>query len=123
YPISQEADPLILKDFKQIQAIITEVRNVRNSKQISPKEPLPLSFKVGATINYKSYEELISKLANLSELTAVNENVNGGLGFLVGRDEFFVSIQQNIDAEAERERIQKEIGYLNGFLKSVNAKL
>src|SRR5690606_26734008 len=92
-------------------------------KQISPKEALPLSYKLGASIDYGQYQELISKLANLSELTAVEENQSGAVGFLVGRDEFFVSIAQNIDVEAEKERIQKEIAYLTGFLKGVNAKL
>src|SRR5690606_34295623 len=123
YPKSQASDQDILKDFKQIQSIITEIRNVRNAKQISPKEALPLSFKIGSTINYSEYEALISKLANLSELTAVEGNVPGSVGFLVGRDEFFVNIAQNIDVEAEKEKIQKEIDYLNGFLKAVNAKL
>jgi len=123
YPKAQEFNQEILKDFKQIQSIVTEVRNVRNAKQISPKEALPLSYKVSSSIDYSQYEGLISKLANLSELTSVEENLSGAIGFLIGRDEFFISITQNIDVEAEKERIQKEIVYLNGFLKAVNGKL
>ena len=123
FPQSQPLDQGILKEFKQLQSVITEIRNIRNAKQISPKEPLPLFYKEGTTINYEDCEFLISKLANLSELRITKENPNGAISFLVGRDEFFVTINQNVDPEAERERIQKEIEYLNGFLKSVNAKL
>ena len=40
-----------------------------------------------------------------------------------GTDELFVDIADNIDVEAEKERIEKEIIYLKGFLKSVDSKL
>src|SRR5690606_7897953 len=123
YPKSQPFDQSILKEFKQLQSIITEIRNIRNAKQISPKEPLSLFYKEGSTVDYKDCEFLISKLANLSELTLVKENPTSAISFLIGRDEFFVPISQNVDPEAEKERIQKEIEYLTGFLKSVNAKL
>ena len=45
------------------------------------------------------------------------------VSFMNGTDELFVDIADNIDLEAEKERIEKEILYLKGFLKSVDAKL
>jgi valyl-tRNA synthetase len=42
---------------------------------------------------------------------------------MAGRDEFFIPLAGNIDVEAEKESLKKEIDYLQGFLKSVNAKL
>jgi valyl-tRNA synthetase len=42
---------------------------------------------------------------------------------MVGTDEFFITLNKTIDSDAERERLTKEIQYLQGFLKSVNAKL
>jgi valyl-tRNA synthetase len=41
----------------------------------------------------------------------------------VGTDEFYIPLGNNIDVAAERERLQKEIEYQQGFLKSVTAKL
>ena len=38
-------------------------------------------------------------------------------------DEFFIVLNENIDLEAEKERLTKELEYLQGFLKSVDAKL
>jgi valyl-tRNA synthetase len=43
--------------------------------------------------------------------------------FMVGSDEFYIPLEENIDVDAERERLNGELSYLEGFLKSVNAKL
>lgn len=123
YPTSNAFDKAIIAEFEQIKSLISEIRNVRNTKQISPKEPLPLCFKSGNTLNSSLVEVLVAKLANISELKPVDDTPTGSIAFMVGRNEFYLSIGQNIDVEAEKERIQKEIGYLNGFLKSVDAKL
>ena len=103
--------------------IITQIRNIRNNKQISPKETLSLSVKANSSINYQQYELMIKKLANLSQVDLVADKVNGAISFLVATDEFFVPFAENVDPQAEAERLQKEKEYLLGFLKSVNAKL
>ncbi len=96
---------------------------IRNTKQISPKEALNLAIKVSSDINFESYKAIISKLANISEVSYTQEKISGAASFLAGRDEFFVPLAGNIDAESEKEKINKEIVYLEGFLKAVDAKL
>ncbi|HEY1024861.1 MAG TPA: class I tRNA ligase family protein, partial [Sphingobacteriaceae bacterium] len=123
YPVPAAINSTLLKDVEVVQQVISEVRNIRNSKQISPKEQLPLAVKVNSAIEYSAYIPVISKLANISEVTFVTDKPGGASAFLAGTDEFFVSLAESIDAEAEKERLTKEIDYLNGFLKAVNAKL
>jgi len=41
----------------------------------------------------------------------------------VATDQVFVKLNIQIDVEAEKEKINSEISYLEGFLKSVEAKL
>ncbi|HEY0670518.1 MAG TPA: valine--tRNA ligase [Sphingobacteriaceae bacterium] len=123
YPVSGAINEDLLKDFGAIKQVVSEIRNIRSSKQISPKEALTLHVKVGSVINYNDYNDVISKLANISEFTRVTDKVSGASSFLVGTDEFFIPMTSNIDVEAERERITKEVEYLKGFLKSVDAKL
>ncbi|HEY0900321.1 MAG TPA: class I tRNA ligase family protein, partial [Sphingobacteriaceae bacterium] len=123
YPTATDIDAPLLKDIAVIQSVISEIRNIRNSKQISPKEALPLAIKANSSIAYNQYLSIIAKLANTSEITFVTEKPNGASAFLAGTDEFFVALTQSIDADAERERLTKEIEYLQGFLKSVDAKL
>ncbi len=122
YPEVGAIDETLIKEFATVQQIISEVRNIRNSKGISPKIGLPLA--INAThINFERYSESIIKLANISELTFVKENISGAVSFLAGKDECYVALENNIDVDAERERITKEIAYLQGFLVSVDKKL
>ncbi len=123
YPQASGSNESLLKEIEVVKQVVSEIRNIRNTKQISPKEALPLSIKVNSEIDYNSDLSIISKLANIKQFSFVAEKPEGATSFLAGRDEFFVALAGNIDAEAEKERISKELEYLNGFLKSVSAKL
>lgn len=122
-PVLGAKNEVLLKEIELIKQVVSEIRNVRNSKQISPKEALTLAIKTNSEISYNDYESIICKLANISELNMTDEKLVGAASFMAGRDEFFIPLAGNIDIEAEKESIQKEIDYLNGFLKAVNAKL
>ncbi|MDB5286151.1 MAG: valine--tRNA ligase [Mucilaginibacter sp.] len=106
-----------------IQQVVTQIRNTRNSKQLSPKEALPLAVKVNSAIDYNKYQSIIKQLGNISELTLVTEAVSGANSFIAGTDEFYITLNIAVDAVAEGARLEKEREYLLGFLKSVNAKL
>lgn len=113
----------LLNEIETVKQVITDIRNTRNSKQISPKETLALSVKVNSGIEYTDYQLIISKLANIGEFAIVNDKVAGAVSFIVSKDEFYIPLTENIDPVAETERLNKEREYLLGFLKSVQAKL
>jgi len=123
YPRSGAFDEKLLADFAAVQQVVSEIRNLRNTKQLSPKTALPLAIHATSGIDFSRYSESIQKMANVSAVDFVDQKPSGVTSFLVGKDEFYVDVAQNIDVEAERERISKELAYLEGFLKSVNAKL
>jgi valyl-tRNA synthetase len=113
----------LLAEVEIVKQIITQVRNIRNSKQISPKEKLPLSVKENSGVPYQKYKLIITKLGNLSTLDIVAEKISGATTFMVTTDEFYVQLEENLDPEAECARLKKDKEYLAGFLKSVNSKL
>ncbi len=123
FPVVSTSDAALLKDVEVVKGIVAEVRNIRNMKQISPKEGLPLSIKVNSSLDYGKWLTIISKLANISEVDFVADKVTGASAFMVGNDEFFIQLNETIDVEAERERLNADLIYLQGFLKSVDAKL
>jgi valyl-tRNA synthetase len=123
YPTFGPADAQVLKDVEVIKQVVAEIRNVRNTKQISPKEALPLNLKVNSGLDYEKWLNIVFKLANISEAEFVNDKIAGAASFMVGNDEFFIQLNETIDVEAEKERLNAELLYLQGFLKSVNAKL
>ncbi len=102
---------------------ITKIRELRNSKGLSPKEAFEISIKANDKNLYEPFLFLIKKLANVSAIHFVNEKQNNAQLIPVNTDEVYVFLNLEIDADAEKIEITGEIEYLEGFLKSVDAKL
>ncbi len=101
---------------------VQNVRNLRNSKGMSPKEELKLVVRTERPQLYKNWEAVLRKLANLSDLQ-FGDKPDGAVSMVVGADELSVPLEGNIDAAAERENVLKELEYTRGFLASVDKKL
>jgi len=123
YPKVGAIDAALLKEAEVVKALIGEIRNIRNKKQISPKEALQLSIKVNSDLDYGKWLNIVYKLANVSEAAIVEDKVAGATSFMAGKDEFFIPLTENIDVDAEKTRLNADLVYLEGFLKSVDAKL
>ena len=113
----------LLTEMARTLEIVAGVRNVRNQKNIGPTKQVALAFKTENPAPVQAYAALISKLANLSDLSVVAAAPAAAVGFVVGGTEFFVPLEGQVDAAAERERLQKELTYTIGFRDSVNKKL
>ncbi|GAB3332927.1 valine--tRNA ligase [Larkinella ripae] len=122
YPKAGAVDKALLADFDLLFDIVSTVRNIRNSKQISPKTALPLAIKTDDPARFRPLESLIQKLAVVSDIGYVSEKAEG-VSFLIKSTEFFVNIAGEIDVEQERTTIEKELSYTKGFLESVMKKL
>lgn len=124
YPKVGQIDANVINSFELYKQAVSEIRNLRNNLQISPKTTLEVSLKAAEGSNWLTqYKEAIEKLGNVSGLDFVSEKPAGTSSFLVDKDEFYVLTASEIDVEAEKARILKDIEYLEGFLKSVEAKL
>ncbi|MFN6342886.1 MAG: valine--tRNA ligase [Bacteroidota bacterium] len=102
---------------------ITKLRELRNAKGMSPKEPIEITIKSDNSEHYKKHEFMLGKLACLSAVNYSAQPPVNGLLIPVGTDEVYAHLDIEIDEAAEREKIKKELEYLHGFLKSVEAKL
>jgi len=121
-PISAigNTDSSILEDMEYAKQIVTGVRGVRASKNIPQKDTLKLNV-ISASL--PNYANIISKLANLSDIKQVNDKEPSAASFLIGTTEFNIPLSDNIDITAEINRMEKEKAYLEGFLASVLKKL
>jgi valyl-tRNA synthetase len=122
-PNNGEINTQLLLEVEAVKNVIAEIRNIRQNKQISPKETLQLQAKPIASFNYPAYSGIITKLANTTPLNIVTDKPNGVTAFMVHRDEFYIVLDEHTDPAAECERLKKEKEYLEGFLRSVNSKL
>jgi valyl-tRNA synthetase len=123
WPSVNEVDATIIEESSYAFEIITEIRNFRNSKGISPKESMTLFVKTGEQILIKSFWPIIKKLSNLSEVEMTTEKIQNSAGFVVKSTEFFIPLEGKIDSEKEREILLKELAYQRGFLAAVEKKL
>jgi len=119
-PKSNAADDSIIDEMEQAKLIINGVRGVRAQRNIPNKEQLSLDI-VGADAG--RFEPVITKLANLKEVTRVDSKNPSAATFMVGTTEFNVPLDNMIDVEAERAKLEKEIGYYTGFKASIEKKL
>ena len=119
--ISSSIDLQQLGEFEVCKELVTVIRNVRAQKQISPKEKLEIYEKSTAERAY--FDNTVVKLANLSAFRYSMEKIDGAYGFTIGTTEFFIPLSNNLNKDEERLRLNKELDYNKGFLKSVQAKL
>lgn len=124
--------PCIVSDYPKFEGnltasdlpvnVVSEIRNIRKSKNLSPKEVLEVVINTEETELWKRYAGMIAKLANVSILFNAPKPDNS-IGFLAGKEEAHLKLNISIDKEAEKKKINEELNYLNGFLTSVAAKL
>ena len=119
-PKAQVVDEQVLKQMEFTQEVINNVRKVRSDKNIAFRDAIQLVVK--GTAN-KDFDCVIAKLCNVSEVSYVAEAPAGAFGFIVGSTEFFVPLTGSVDVEAEIKKLEEELKYAQGFLKSVEAKL
>ena len=123
WPKPQATNEPILSEGAIAFDIITEVRNTRNAKGISPKESLKLAVKSGGEELIRSFWPIIKKLSNIIEVSSTKDKISNATSFVVKSTEFFIPIEGKIDAAKERETILKDLEYHRGFMASVDKKL
>ena len=123
-PTSVFFDQRLLDEFDTAREVIAGVRNIRNTRNLSPKEALEVSFlAVDDRYRFARFDGIVRKLANVSAITEVTEKPAGALSFMVGTMECFVPMPENVNKDEELKKLQDELKYAEGFLRSVMGKL
>lgn len=120
-PAPTAEDEKLIADIEVVKQIVAGVRMVRNQKNIAPKEPLALNH-VGENA-YAAYDSVVTKMANLSEISKVDEKSADASAFMVGTMEWAVPVGNLIDVEAEIAKNEAQLKHLEGFLAGINKKL
>ena len=114
-------DQNLITKIECVKQIVAGIRTVRNQKNITPK--IALRLEVVAQNNFEQYNSVIIKMANLENISVVEEKSPDASGFMVGTDGFAVPLGSLIDVNAEIKKLEKELKHLEGFLKGIKAKL
>jgi len=124
-PQPEKYDRKLIKQFEDLKEVVTNIRSLRKDKNIPPKEVMKLLVRSSANGSYNpTLEPVITKLANLSEVELIsNDEPDDAVSFIVKNVEYFVPVGSLVDTEEEIEKLEFELEYTIGFLKSVRKKM
>jgi valyl-tRNA synthetase len=122
WPEQKSFNSAILKGFEFASDVVSGIRTIRKEKNIAFKNTIEF-----LVLNNESqtlgFDAIISKLGNISNLTYTKETVENALSFRVKSNEYFIPANDTIDVAAEISKLEEELKYTEGFLKSVQKKL
>ncbi|MDO6600258.1 valine--tRNA ligase [Tenacibaculum sp. 1_MG-2023] len=122
YPAIKDFDAKIITDFDFASGVVSGIRTIRKDKNISFKDAVEL-FAVNNENNTKEFDVVIQKLTNASTINYVTEKVEGA-SFRVKSNEYFIPVSaDDIDVEAETEKLNAELKRAEGFLFGIQKKL
>ena len=122
WPKVEELNTGVLSGFEYCEQVITEIRTIRKQQSIANKVKLDLFVKKNNEFD-DSFDAVIIKLGNLTQLVYSSDKIANSNSFIVGGNEYFIPFGEAIDVEAERLKVQEELSYTKGFLQSVQKKL
>jgi valyl-tRNA synthetase len=122
WPEAKTVNDSLIKKFEYDSEIISGIRNLRKANNIAGKVKIELMSKINDSVS-EDFKSVVIKLGNLSKFENIDEKIAGAFSFMVKANEYFVPMGEDIDVEAEMKKIQEELDYSKGFLKSVAKKL
>ena len=111
-----------LSQFNIVKDVITNIRNIRKKNNIANKVKMELFIKKNSDLN-SMFDPVILKMANLSTIEYIVEKPQNSNTFIIDSNEYFIPFGDSIDVELEIKKIQAELHYSKGFLKTVQKKL
>ncbi len=102
--------------------LITEVRNARSAKGISPKKSFDLTIKTKTAPDFNEFLPIVEKLANINILFS-EETPNNTQNIIAGTYQCYLAMGDSINLEQERQNIQKELENLQKFKAGILGKL
>lgn len=122
-PEAQPVNNLLLEQFEDVKEAVTGIRNVRKNNNIAFKDEVKLSVNKGTKGYCSDLDAILIKLGNLSQVELIAEDMKGVVSFLVKTSGFFIDLGEKVDVEGELKKLEEELVYTKGFLKSVMGKL
>lgn len=121
-PTFESFDENTIKEFEIASEVINQIRKLRKEKNIPQKDSLQLYFSAEG-LNQGEFAPIISKLGNIEKFEQVLEKPEAAISFMVDAQEYFVPLSENVDVDAEIAKLEEDLKYQKGFLKSVEKKL
>ena len=122
WPDSKSYNNKIIEEFKFVSDVITSIRSVRKKHNIPFKESIELSVINNEGVSDK-YDSIIKKICNVNAILYVKTEVKDVISFRMNTNIYFIPLSTEVDIKDEILKLENELNYNLGFLKSVEKKL
>jgi valyl-tRNA synthetase len=122
WPTVKEIDDQVLIGFEKAEKVISQIRTIRKNNNIANKVKLEMYVRANVSTQ-TDFDSVISKMGNLSVFDYVSDKIQQANSFIVEGVEYFIPFGESVDVDAEIKKMEEELSYTKGFLKSVQAKL
>jgi valyl-tRNA synthetase len=128
YPESSDIDTELIKDIELLRTIASNVRDIKNKKQIKPKDKIDITIinnnEIERCMKRDGFLELLSKVALLDKVTQVkDESGVEGLAFICGKTKIYAHLNLEIDVEEELAKSREELERQKRFIATADKKL
>jgi valyl-tRNA synthetase len=123
-PVNDNTDKPVLADGALLQELITSVRDTRNKNRLKPKDTIKLHIQTDNQGYYNRVMEILRRQINAEQVSFTTDAIPGSISIVVQTDKLHIeAAAANIDTTAQKQEMEKEIIYLQGFMASVDKKL
>jgi len=123
WPEQKSFNSDLIETMEEVFEVISNIRNIRSTKQLSPKQALSLYIKTVNPQKMDPFQPVLRKLANLEAIHYQDEKVENANGFIIKGDEYSIPMEGLVDSDQQKEKLEKELQYTKGFLAGVDKKL
>jgi valyl-tRNA synthetase len=109
--------------YDRVRALVTQVREVRASKQVPPKRQVVLHATPGLAADVARWSPLVETLAGVRLITAEPAPSNSAAFAFEGAEHRLSDLTDAVDAGAERERLLKDLAAVEKSIAALEGRL
>jgi len=106
-----------------LKEVITAIRDAKNKNHLKPKDTIRLHILTAEPKIYRDIENILLKQVHAESVSYTETAVTNSITVVIQKDKFFIETTAELNTASQKDQLQKDLGYLKGFLASVEKKL
>ncbi|MGN6602491.1 MAG: valine--tRNA ligase [Ginsengibacter sp.] len=119
----KESNPEILSLGNKLKNLITAVRDAKNKNNLKPKEAVSLYIETSDEKSFDLIKEILAKQTHADEIVFNQMPETTAITTVAGNEKIYIKSDATVDTSVQKEKLEKDLNYLKGFLITVEKKL
>ncbi|MDP4282785.1 MAG: valine--tRNA ligase [Bacteroidota bacterium] len=123
FSVKQEAKKEILHPGTKLKEVISAIRDAKQKNKIKPKDTITLFVETEDETSYLPIKSILLKQVNAQNILFNQKPESHSIMLVAGKEKIYIESDTEIDKDAQKEKLLKDLDYLKGFLITVDRKL